>query len=780
MSSEGRLVPAKRPRDPGTLGTAVPCLSNFFTFKVIGTEEITKFAVSFDPELPATEDMLRMKLVRKAASGFKEHIGRYVYANTAVYAVKKSPVDQFTATVSYDNVSYSITLKRVSEIRQNETELRHFYNKFFNSVQGNLSLIMIGRKFFDFTAPIQLNAQYGITLYPGYSTSVQPLENGFMVNIDVAHRVLHTHTVYEEMKAAVSRCRGGNVNAELDKMLNDKIIVTPYNNKIYRVVSVEHTMTPLSSFQKKEQTVTYLDYYKAQYGIAIKDPQQPLLKCKNKKWECYLIPEVCMLTGLTDEQKGDINLRREMINVTKKSPKQRLLKCQELILSMQKSEKTKQVMKDWGIQVSEEPIPVKARVLPGGQIALKGYQFNLTDNCNFDREVQRDMYAQPELKLWGVFYQAEEEQTIQTFMGTLQQVIGTFHIQCGPPALFPIQGGNRWPAWEETMKKNLRPDIAVVICVIPGFKGKSPIYDDLKRFNYSTCPVPTQCVLASTLKKDRGLRSVVNKLITQIVAKTGGCPWVCSQLPFMDGRSMVIGVDVFNKKGVDRVTGFCATTDRELSRYVSFPQIGSAATGSNPFEEVVNDTFASFRHFNNGAYPNKVFVFRDGASEGQKQDLMDNEVTFLRKALNEYVAKNSLPEPVKLMMIVVNKKISARFFQNSSADLANPPSGTIIDNTVTSADAYDFYLVPTKGTQGVITPTHFHVLYDDTGVAPDDIKLLTYRMCYLYYNWSGSIRVPAPCQYAHKLAYAYGERAAGANPPAASQYWKRTRNLYFL
>lgn len=504
---ETRLAPAKRPREPGTVGQQLPCLSNFFTFKVIGTEEITKFAVSFDPELPATEDHLRMKLVRKAASGFKEHIGRYVYANTAVYAVKKSPVDSFTATVNYDNVSYSITLKRVSEIRQNEIELRHFYNKFFNSVQGNLSLIMIGRKFFDFTAPIQLNAQYGITLYPGYTTSVVPLEGGFMVNIDVAHRCLHTQTVYEEMKAIVNNRRGGNVNAELDKMLVDKILVTPYNNKIYRVISVEHNMTPMSTFQKKDASVTYFDYYKAQYGIAIKDPHQPMLKCKNKKWECYLIPEVCMLTGLTDEQKSDINLRREMIKVTQKSPKARLQKCQELITSMQNSEKTKQVMKDWGIQVSEEPIPVKARVLPGGQIQLKGYQFNLTDNVNFDREVQRDMFAQPPLTLWGVFYQAEEEQCVQNFMGTLQQVIGTFHIQCSAPALFPIQGGNRWPAWEEAMRKNLRPDVIAVICVLPGFKGKSPIYDDLKRFNYTSCPVPTQCVLSSTLKKDRGLRS---------------------------------------------------------------------------------------------------------------------------------------------------------------------------------------------------------------------------------------------------------------------------------
>ena len=146
-----------------------------------------------------------MKLVHKA-SGFKEHIGRYVRQHRRIRS-EKSPVDQFTAM-------YSITLKCVSEIRQNERELKHFYNKFFNSVQGNLSLIMIGRKFSD-----SAECADGITLYPGYSTSVQPLENGFMVNIDVAHRVLHTHTVYEEMNAAVSKCRGGNVNAELDKII---------------------------------------------------------------------------------------------------------------------------------------------------------------------------------------------------------------------------------------------------------------------------------------------------------------------------------------------------------------------------------------------------------------------------------------------------------------------------------------------------------------------------------------------------------------------------------
>lgn len=33
-----------------------------------------------------------------------------------------------------------------------------------------------------------------------------------------------------------------------------------------------------------------------------------------------------------------------------------------------------------------------------------------------------------------------------------------------------------------------------------------------------------------------------------------------------------------------------------------------------------------------------------------------------------------------------------------------------------------------------------------------DLEDLTYALCYTYSNWSGSIKVPAPCQYAHKIA----------------------------
>ena len=34
---------------------------------------------------------------------------------------------------------------------------------------------------------------------------------------------------------------------------------------------------------------------------------------------------------------------------------------------------------------------------------------------------------------------------------------------------------------------------------------------------------------------------------------------------------------------------------------------------------------------------------------------------------------------------------------------------------------------------------------------------LTYKMTHLYFNWPGTVRVPMPCQYAHKLTFLVGE-----------------------
>ena len=70
---------------------------------------------------------------------------------------------------------------------------------------------------------------------------------------------------------------------------------------------------------------------------------------------------------------------------------------------------------------------------------------------------------------------------------------------------------------------------------------------------------------------------------------------------------------------------------------------------------------------------------------------------------------------------------------------------------------YDFFLVSQSVRQGTVNPTSYNVVRDTSGLKPEHLQKLTYKLTHLYYNWPGTVRVPAPCQYAHKLALLVGD-----------------------
>ena len=67
--------------------------------------------------------------------------------------------------------------------------------------------------------------------------------------------------------------------------------------------------------------------------------------------------------------------------------------------------------------------------------------------------------------------------------------------------------------------------------------------------------------------------------------------------------------------------------------------------------------------------------------------------------------------------------------------------------------SYDFFLVSQHVRQGTVTPTHFVVVSDSSGFKPDHIQRLAYKLTHMYYNWPGTIRVPAPCQVIYQSCH---------------------------
>nr|XP_041631297.1 protein argonaute-3 isoform X3 [Drosophila kikkawai] len=171
-------------------------------------------------------------------------------------------------------------------------------------------------------------------------------------------------------------------------------------------------------------------------------------------------------------------------------------------------------------------------------------------------------------------------------------------------------------------------------------------------------------------------------------------------------------------------------------------------------EEIVNGLSASFEDAlklyekRNGYLPESVVIYRDGIGDGQLNICSKYEIPQFESVCRDRI---------KISFIVVQKRINTRLFSKNDNNFDNPLPGTIVDNHITRAKMYDFFLVSQLVRQGTVSPTHFVVLRDDANYGPDIIQKLSYKLCFLYYNWPGTVRIPACCMYAHKLAYLVGQ-----------------------
>jgi aubergine-like protein len=92
----------------------------------------------------------------------------------------------------------------------------------------------------------------------------------------------------------------------------------------------------------------------------------------------------------------------------------------------------------------------------------------------------------------------------------------------------------------------------------------------------------------------------------------------------------------------------------------------------------------------------------------------------------------------------------------------NPPRGTLVDvvlskniSNVNMPPYEEFYLITTENRIGTVKPTRYLLLQNDNRADQKlplaDIQNLTFTTCYLYPNWTDSIKLPAPTQLAHKV-----------------------------
>uniref|UniRef100_A0A4W4H4H5 Piwi domain-containing protein n=1 Tax=Electrophorus electricus TaxID=8005 RepID=A0A4W4H4H5_ELEEL len=268
----------------------------------------------------------------------------------------------------------------------------------------------------------------------------------------------------------------------------------------------------------------------------------------------------------------------------------------------------------------------------------------------------------------------------------------------------------------------------------------------------TTARRPTsRAVNVRTISHPHKLRSIAQKILLQINCKLGGELWTVS-VPLK--HLMVIGVDVHHdtSKKSRSVMGFVASLNSLLTRWYS------RVTFQMPNEEIINGfrvcLLAALQKYYevNHSFPEKIVIYRDGVSDGQLKTVELYEIPQILKCFETFPDY----EP-KLTFIVVQKRINTTLYSYFENRFGAPVPGTVLDHTVTNKDWVDFYLMAHSIRQGCGFPTHYISIYNTANLTPDHLQRLTFKMCHLYWNWPGTIRVPAPCKYAHKLAFLSGQ-----------------------
>lgn len=251
--------------------------------------------------------------------------------------------------------------------------------------------------------------------------------------------------------------------------------------------------------------------------------------------------------------------------------------------------------------------------------------------------------------------------------------------------------------------------------------------------------------------------SVATNIMKQINSKIGGESIRVKYPDFMEKNDvMTIGIDVCHA-GKKSIVGFVATTNKACTAAYSdiIIQQKHQELVKKDLDRCMLNAVKSFQARNEGRVPSKIIIYRDGVGEGMRDQIVQNEVRQFKEALKPLY--NQVSGGPKITLVVVNKRINQRMFIEQGNTVANPPPGSIIDSCLVENQqdnkCFDFFLVPQQTTQGCVTPTHFFVsMNESSDISKLDLENLTYSLCYMYSNWSGSIKVPAPCQYAHKIA----------------------------
>ncbi|XP_022902156.1 piwi-like protein Siwi [Onthophagus taurus] len=751
MTTKPTTIQVKQATD----GSKIQLASNFFKLEKVPEWTLYQYRVDFAPEV----DNIRARK-GMARTGLKDHLPAHIFDGTILYSSRRLSMDPFEVFVqSNKGEAIRITLRLCQDVRHYEPLNIQIFNLIMRNCLRYLNLQLVKRSYFDAGAAQKVE-NHRFEVWPGYDTSIRQYEHSVMMNVEIISKCMRIDTALDFLNECHQNDRG-NYQDSFAREIIGSVVITKYNNKTYMVDDVDWTSKPTSRFQRKDGSeISYIEYFQTRYkDLCIRDKGQPMLVSRSKAREIrsgmpetvYLVPELCTMTGLTNSQRSNFQFMSALAKHTRISPQDRVNKLRDFHKRLASNPDIQRELRQWDIKFSNELVHFEGRCLAREQIKYHSDSIPAAEDASWTRDLQKQrmLYEAPltnEHGGWVVMCTRHDVSDVNKFIECITRAAHGMGWRIPKPRDVVVTNDDRTGtllAHLDEIITHAKPQL-----IFNAISGNKPDrYNAIKKKCYVETSTANQVVLGRTMK-GKAAMSAATKVAIQMNCKLGGAPWSVSLPP----DTMFVGFDVCHdpKDRTKNYAAMVAMLDQRGTQYYS--NVQSHFKGeeiSNYFGTALAQAMKSYQKLNK-VPPGKVVIYRDGVGDGQIPFILEHEVDHIKSVLKR-VFENAEP---KMAFNIVTKRISTRMFSTDrTGRYFNPPPGTVVDDVVTLPERYDFFLVSQCVRQGTVTPTSYNVIHDTTGFTASQMQRMTHKLTHMYFNWSGTIRVPAPCQYAHKLAF---------------------------
>ncbi|KAI4518819.1 Piwi-domain-containing protein [Schizophyllum commune Loenen D] len=620
----------------------------------------------------------------------------------------------------------------------------------------------------------------GLELWRGYFQSVRPVIDKLVANVDISTAIMYQEGTLINLCLKHLNLPLDNPSAlanldtrrsySLKRFLSGLKVTTggqtaqrpPRAITGLRREGASKTMFNLRRDGEPDTTISVAEYFK-KLSRPLRYPGLPCVEVSSGK---TLLPlEVC---DVPEGQfwRGQIapELTAEMVKFSTLNPTARFNAIQRgrEVLGYDRSEWLQQ----FGITIGKTPIQVESRTLaaPTMQYGIKPGprpQAETMTPTEGAWNVKGKRFFKPmPLNSWAVLVVEDKSRFPLDALKSLIIGLKKEAANCGMlPVNDPVLSEHVAPQQSITkrleelparLRANKLPLPQIVFFVLP-FNGDE---------RWTESGVATQCLKAQ--KSARANSQYWANVCMKINAKLGGINAIIrpgdpsNLLADRNQPTLVLGADVIHPSpgsvGQSSYAAMVGSVDPDAAKYrATSREQASRQELIEDFEDMAKELIQAYMDARKqegktaaASKPARIFVYRDGVSEGQFKQVKDEELPKLRAACR------SLQVTPKITFVRHNTRLNPLGNKDRSG---NAPAGSVIDTNIVDPVEFDFYLQSHAGIQGTSRPVHYWVSNNSPFVIlmtddADALQRFTYNLCHVYARATRSVSIPAPTYYA--------------------------------